>query len=75
MAIPDGLTPTQLQPAQETGARPAKVIDAETPLPMDTGRSMRFGSTPLPRAQSRSRWFCNKLRFWRLREVRNFHAP
>jgi len=43
MAIPDGLTPTQLQPAQETGARPAKVIDAETPLPMDTGRSMRFG--------------------------------
>lgn len=43
MAIPDGLTRTQLQPAQETGAHPAKVIDAETPLPMDTGHSMRFG--------------------------------
>lgn len=43
MAIPDGLARTQLQPAQETGAYPAKVIDAETPLPMDTGHSMRFG--------------------------------
>ena len=43
MAIPDRLTHTEVQLAQETGAYPAKVIDAETPLPTDTAHSMRFG--------------------------------
>jgi protease secretion system membrane fusion protein len=43
MAIPDRLTHTQVPPAQETGPYPAKVIDAETPLPMDTAHSMRVG--------------------------------
>lgn len=42
MASPDRPTHTQLQPAQ-TGAYPAKVIDAEPTLPMDTAHSMRVG--------------------------------
>ena len=41
MAIPDQLTHTQVQPARQTGAYPAKVIQGETDLHMDTGHSMR----------------------------------
>ena len=34
---------TQVQPAQPTGAYPAKIIEGETALPMDTRHSMRIG--------------------------------
>jgi protease secretion system membrane fusion protein len=43
MAIRDQSTHTRLQRAQQAGAVPADAIDAETPLRMDTGPSMRFG--------------------------------
>lgn len=43
MAIPDQLTHTQVQPAPQTGTYPAKVIQGETDLHMDTGHSMRIG--------------------------------
>ena len=43
MAIPDQLTHSQIKPAPQTGAYPAKVIQGETDLHMDTGHSMRIG--------------------------------
>lgn len=43
MAIPEPFTHPRLEPAPHSGAVPAEIIDAETSLPMDTGRSMRFG--------------------------------
>jgi membrane fusion protein, type I secretion system len=43
MATTDRLAHAQVPPAPETGAYPAKVIDAEISLPMDTAHSMRVG--------------------------------
>src|SRR3990172_4195769 len=41
MAIPD--PHTQVQPAPPAGAYPAKIIEGETALPMDTGNWIRIG--------------------------------
>jgi protease secretion system membrane fusion protein len=43
MAMPEPLTRAQVQLAQQTGASRPMVVDADEPLPMDTGSSMRFG--------------------------------
>jgi len=43
MPVPDQPKRSHLQLAREKGDFPAEVIDAQSPLPMNTGHSMRFG--------------------------------